>query len=201
MTEVRVLGVDLSLTCTGLAHPGDDGGRTTAVKRPAGQVASKGWTELRRLQWMRSQVLNHVDDATKDPTGRGRHMVLVVVEGLAYRSMSPHAMTRAGLYWLILDALDDHPYVDVAVASPASRAKYATGKGNAGKDVVMREVARRFPDFAGGEDEADALVLRAMGMDHLGRPLAVMPATHRAALDAVEWPALEWAANEAVANV
>jgi crossover junction endodeoxyribonuclease RuvC len=89
---------------------------------------------------------------------------------------------------MTVDALDLLTGVQVAVVSPASRAKYATGKGNAGKDVVMREVARRFPDFAGGEDEADALVLRAMGMDHLGYPMAPMPQTHRDALAAVQWP-------------
>lgn len=34
----------------------------------------------------------------------------------------------------------------------------------------------------------DALVLAAMGADHLGQPLTPMPATHRTALNGVQWP-------------
>ncbi|NUS59160.1 MAG: hypothetical protein HOV66_30530, partial [Streptomycetaceae bacterium] len=67
--------------------------------------------------------------------------------------------------------------------------KYATGKGNAGKDEVLAAVVRRYPDVeVSNNNEADALVLRAMGCDHLGQPLAVVPQTHRAALDKVAWP-------------
>ncbi len=74
------------------------------------------------------------------------------------------------------------------MVSPNARAKYATGKGNAGKADVVREVTRRFDWFTGGEDEADALVLAAMGADWLGYPIVPMPAVHRKALDAVQWP-------------
>lgn len=33
--------------------------------------------------------------------------------------------------------------------------------------------------------------LAAMGADHLGQPLTPMPATHRTALDGVQWPTQE----------
>jgi crossover junction endodeoxyribonuclease RuvC len=188
----RVVGIDLSLTCTGIAVPGYDPnvqGYTVAIKKPSGQRPENGWSELRRLRWMRSRVLAEVRRFSGGVDSGFSCPVLVVLEGLAFGSKSPHAMTRAGLWWMVLDGLDAMPGVSVAVASPASRAKYATGKGNAGKDVVMREVARRFPFFDGGEDEADALVLRSMGLDHLGVPLAEMPKAHRDALAAVGWPA------------
>lgn len=190
----RVVGIDLSLTSTGLALPGPgwrhDPGHTMAVKKPSGQRADNGWPELRRLRWMRDRVLEEVDRAAWDAVEQCQIPVLAVIEGIAISRTTGHVMTRAGLWWLVVDALDSRPYVSWAQVSPTGRAKYATGKGNAGKDVVMREVARRFPTFAGGEDEADALVLRAMGMDHLDVPMAEMPKTHRAALDAVDWPAL-----------
>jgi hypothetical protein len=54
---------------------------------------------------------------------------------------------------------------------------------------VVREVTRRFAWFEGGEDEADALVLAAMGADWLDILSVTMPQTHRKALDAVAWPA------------
>jgi hypothetical protein len=40
------------------------------------------------------------------------------------------------------------------------------------------------------DNEADALWLAAMAADHYGCPLVAMPQAHRAALEAVTWPAL-----------
>jgi Holliday junction resolvasome RuvABC endonuclease subunit len=167
------IGLDLSLTGTGIA-------------------SSKGWTRVLhppakarghvRLDWIRDQVLEHVGSV---------HENLVVVEGPSYGNQGAQRQSghheRAGLWWLITHALWKRG-VDYAVASPASRAKYATGRGNAAKADVVREVTRRFDWFAGGEDEADALVLAAMGADWLGAPIVDMPKTHRAALGPVRWP-------------
>jgi len=172
LTRPAVLGLDLSLTCTGLAGPD----WTTTLKPP---------TKLRgveRLVWIRARLLDEYLNG----------LDLVVIEGPSYGNQGQQRQSghheRAGLWWLVRCVLDARGH-QVAVVPPASRARYATGKGNAGKADVMREVARRFPWFEGGEDEADALVLAAMGADHLGQPLTPMPATHRAALDGVEWPA------------
>jgi crossover junction endodeoxyribonuclease RuvC len=167
-----VIGLDLSLTGTGVA-------------------SSRGWTHVIhpgpkmrghiRMQHIRDTVLEHLP----------ADVALVVVEGPSYGNQGSGRQSghheRAGLWWLVTHALWKRG-IDYAVASPAARAKYATGRGNAGKDVVVREVTRRFAWFAGGEDEADALVLAAMGVDWLGCPMAPMPQTHRAALDAVHWP-------------
>ncbi len=190
-TGPRVVGIDLSLTCTGLALPpihANAAGNTMAIKKPSGQRPENGWPELRRLRWMRDRVVGEVRRFAGGVGAGYTCTVLVVIEGIAISRQTGQHMTRAGLWWMTVDALDAMAGVQVAVVTPTCRAKYATGKGNAGKDVVMREVARRFPDFAGGEDEADALVLRAMGMDHLGFPMAQMPQTHRDALAAVQWP-------------
>jgi Holliday junction resolvasome RuvABC endonuclease subunit len=168
----RVIGLDLSLTCTGVAGIG----WTETIKPPA---------KLRG-----PERLDHIMTGVHEFT---RNADLVVVEGPSYGNQGQQRQSghheRAGLWWLVAHALWrwEVPY---AVASPASRAKYATGRGNAAKADVIREVTRRFPWFVGGEDEADAAVLAAMGADHLGVPMATMPATHRAALDAVKWPDL-----------
>jgi crossover junction endodeoxyribonuclease RuvC len=165
--RIHVLGVDLSLTSTGIAT-----GHVTLRHRPP-----KDLTGLHRMRWIRTQVLALAALAE-----------LVVIEGLAYASHTGKASERAGLWWMVMDALDEIG-AHVAVVSPAGRAKYATGKGNAGKDAVLAAVVKRYPGFeVSGNDQADALVLAAMGLDHLGEPLAVMPQTHRAALDAVQWP-------------
>jgi crossover junction endodeoxyribonuclease RuvC len=179
---MNILGLDLSLTATGIAivRTGDGDNhryRTEVIKRP---TKARDWPERQQVRWM-------IDEIQKVAYDVGAEWDLAVVEGLAYSRITGHATTRAGLWWLVTENLADD--IPLAFMGPTSRAKYATGKGNAAKADVMREVARRFPAFYGGEDEADALVCAAAGADHLGHPIAAMPATHRAALAAVEWPA------------
>lgn len=169
MTPICI-GLDLSLTGTGVA-------------------SSAGWTQVihpgtklrghYRLQHIKATILEAIP----------ADIALVVVEGPSYGNQGGQAghHERAGLWWMVAHSLWARD-IAYAVASPAARAKYATGKGNANKADVVRETTRRFAWFAGGEDEADALVLAAMGADWLGHPLAPMPATHRLALDKVRWP-------------
>lgn len=167
--SARVLGIDPSLTCTGLAGHG-----WTDTIKPGDRRGAD------RLVWIR--------DTLTDRWLAG--VDLVAMEGPAYsRQGQAGHHEGAGLWWLIRIALASKG-VPAAVVTPGSLKLYATGKGGAGKDVVMREVARRFPWFEGGEDEADAVVLAAMAADHLGEPMVAMPATHRAALAKVEWPEL-----------
>jgi Holliday junction resolvasome RuvABC endonuclease subunit len=130
-----------------------------------------------RLRWIRDSVLDFTDlDA------------LVVVEGPSFGSRGNAVHQLGGLWWLITEALDRRGCL-LAVASPQTRAKYATGRGNAGKDEVLAAAVRRFTAFmVVSNDEADALILCAMGCDRLGMPIAPMPAEHRKALNAVDWP-------------
>lgn len=163
----RVIGLDLSLSATGVA--GD--GWTEVVKPPA---------KLRdhsRLRW----ILVGLRDFTRSD--------LVVVEGPAYgnQGLQRGHHERAGLWWMATHDLWARG-IPVAVAPPATVKRYATGKGNADKDAVLLAAARRFPWFSGDNNEADALWLAAAGYDRLGHPLADMPAAHRKALDAVVWP-------------
>lgn len=173
-----VLGVDLSLTSTGIAQ-----------RRTVGRLTPpKGVTGLDRLRWIRQHVL--VASAGVD---------LVVVEGLAFSSNTGKASERAGAWWLVVDALDAAG-LSVAVVPPASRCRYATGKGNAPKDAVLAAACRRFPDVdVTGNDQADALWLAAMGCEYLGAPMVELPVAHRQALSGVAWPAVPGPAVAGVA--
>jgi Holliday junction resolvasome RuvABC endonuclease subunit len=166
--HATVIGLDPSLTHFGIASSRG----WTRVLKPA----SRGHV---RLQQLRDDILEAIP----------ADVVLVVIEGPSYGSQARQAghHERAGLWWLVAHTMWKRG-IDYAVAAPAARAKYATGKGNAAKADVVREVTRRFDWFTGAEDEADALVLAAMGADWLGHPIAPMPQTHRKALDAVRWP-------------
>lgn len=168
---MNVIGLDLSLTSTGVAS--SLGAVTRIRSHPSLEVSP-----FSRLRVIRAQVMDHV-----------RHADLIVVEGLSLGSKSGQHLTRAGLWHLVMEAVDaaSIPWAEVA---PSALKKYATGKGNADKDGVLLAAARRFPDHnITGNDIADAVILAAMGADHLGVPIAAMPAAHRAALDKVAWPA------------
>ena len=175
----RVLGVDLSLTGTGLA----DGERTWLLpsKGSATATLTERWM---RLDALTDAVLARVRDTRAD---------LVVLEGPSLgqaRQGGQH--DRAGLWWLVVDQLHTDG-IPVAEVPPATLKKYATGKGNAGKSAIVDATARRFPhvDTGSGDDNrCDAHWLAAMGHDHLGLALLAMPALNRQALDAVRWPHL-----------
>lgn len=166
----RVVGLDLSLTSTGMAT----GGHTVAL-RPK---KLRGYPRLRAL---REGVLEFIGKVQPD---------LVVVEGPSYGSTGNAFHQLAGLWWLITESVDATG-IPLAVAPPSSIKRYATGAGGgpkANKDFVLGSAVRRFDWFDGGNDEADALWACAIGHAHLGDPIVDVPKTHQLALDGVEWP-------------
>ena len=161
---MRVIGLDLSLKSTGVA------GDTWTEKIVTGDRRGHD-----RLQYLR--------DAVTDYT---RHADLVVIEGLSFGSYDTDR-AGAGLSWIVRHDLWRRG-TGYGLVPPSNRMKYATGKGQANKEAVLLAVARLFPWFAGGNDEADALVLAAMGYDRAGSPLVRLPETHRRALTGSYWP-------------
>jgi crossover junction endodeoxyribonuclease RuvC len=180
-----VVGIDLSLTSTGIAAveflPGGAWSCTLRRVRSAGTAGD--------LLVKRATRLNHILVAVLGETAGAD---LAVIEGPAYASRHGRPHDRSGLWWLTVSALLDAG-VPVAEVPPTNRAAYATGKGNAGKDAVLAATIRRYPDIeVTGNDVADAVVLAAMGARHLGHPIETsLPQTHLRAMDTVSWPATD----------
>ncbi|ARF55981.1 MULTISPECIES: hypothetical protein [Actinomycetes] len=174
MTHPRtVRGLDLSLTGAGIAGAGW-----------ATTLASKGKrSDTYRVR--RARLHRHAADIL----GTVGCCELAVVEGPSYGSRGAGTWDRAGLWWLVVDGLFARD-IPVAVVAPSARARYATGRGNAGKQAVLDAVRGRYRVALGDDNQADAYVLAAMGHDWLGDPLAAVPEQHRGALDRVEWPDL-----------
>lgn len=170
-------GLDLSLTSTGVCIlDGEAAALHTVTSRPAGD----GWAARRsRLLTITSRLVALAWDAD-----------LVVVEGPAYSKTTGAQHDRAGLWWMVVNALYSQG-CRVAVVPPTSRAKYATGKGNSGKDAVLAAAVRRYTWVPiGGNDEADATILAAMGRRFLGSPVDdPLPAVNRGAMAGGAWPA------------
>ncbi|GAA3441033.1 Holliday junction endonuclease [Planomonospora venezuelensis] len=168
MTAPRVLGVDPSLTATGIAHPDGHTERVTC-----GDLRGTG-----RLAWICSAVMGPVTTGVD----------LVVIEGPSYGSMSGAGHHEAaGLWWLIAYHLDGRG-VPYAVIPPSSLKKYASGKGNATKADMRMALFQRTGMDLRDDNQVDAAWLRAAGMEALGHPVVDLPKAQRDALAKVAWP-------------
>lgn len=183
----RILGVDPSLTGTGLALIDTDTHRVIDTW----SIPTKGGKDdtLRQRQTRIDRITHDVQVLDVD---------VVLIEGPSLgQSRQAGTFDRCGLWWAIVTAFHTSD-VDVVEVPPSNLKKYATGKGNAAKDTVLLEVARRYPTVpVANNNEADALVLAAMGYDRVtGEPLVSLPHAHRAALHTITWPA-SWPAAKA----
>jgi Holliday junction resolvasome RuvABC endonuclease subunit len=177
MREPRVVGLDLSLTATGVAWPAGETGTLTPTR-----------TGMARLADLRDRIL-----AICDP-GIGVEGVadLVAVEGYSFGSRHSQAHALGELGGVVRLALWEAgvPFVDVA---PALLKKYATGHGNAPKEQVLAAAIRRLGYQGHDHNQADAAWLRAVALDAYGHPPTAMPEAHRQALAKVAWPELRTA--------
>lgn len=166
---MNVLALDLALTTTGYAGPSGSGTFSPPTEADRGMA---------RLAWIRDEVLFLAEGTD-----------LVVLEGYSFASRGrQHATGELG--GVVRLALWERA-VPVVEVPPSSLKKYATGKGNSGKDQVLAAAIRRLGFKGHDHNEADALWLLAMTRDHYGLPdVPSVPKAHRSALDGVEWPEL-----------
>jgi crossover junction endodeoxyribonuclease RuvC len=172
---MRVLGIDPSLTSTGLALIED--GKVTEIDRVRSK--KKGHDRVQ-------DILTQIWSFTR-PDLEGR-TVTVGIEGPAMHAKGSSVVQIFGLWGVITHYLWTL-HVPYYVVTPSGRCKYATGKGNADKDQVLAAVIRRYPDAeVASNDIADALVIAAMGSRYYGHPLeADLPETHLKAMEGVQW--------------
>jgi Holliday junction resolvasome RuvABC endonuclease subunit len=170
---MRIMGWDLSITCTGVAFPDD----STAVIKPRG----KGYSRLlvieerlcAALRVARPQLVV-VEDIRAGLKGDAAKVVPMV------HAVAILALGRAGV-----------PY---ALVNAKTLKLYATGYGG-GSDkesmalAALTRAGRKFPGDPGG-DQCDAWWLRAAGHAAYGEPLVQMPQHNIDALRMVAWPTL-----------
>lgn len=192
MTAYRVVGVDLSMSNTGLVvmRPGSgEEPRLHSIETKPDKLPEKAdpypSTRL-RLRTIASRIMR----AAKFERPEGE-VTLYVMEGPSFGSEGQQQHTRAGLWHIVYNqlALDGL----VAVVPPTTLKSYVTKKGNAGKGLMMEAaVGRAFPgiDFRGDDNLVDAYGLAAMGCRELGYPVEPSPQRiNPGALAAVRWPA------------
>lgn len=187
--SLRVVGLDLSLTSTGMA----DGDTVHAVQT----TQDDGVTEY-RLDFVASAVRNYVLGQPFRAASAVPRADLVVVEGAAFNEKGNAVDQLAGLRWIVRRELWQVG-VPFAVVAPSTLKAYTTGNGRATKQQMVEALIDRHSAALklyrvkdGRYDMADALGLAAMGYAFIGQPLPTQgPPPRMDALLAPAWPA--WA--------
>lgn len=166
----RVIGLDLSLTSTGVALPD---GTTYRIKTRAADGDRR---------------LLHIRDSIRDDLAEHRPH-LAVIEDLPKHAMA--AGFTAKVHGIVLGELLDAD-VPYAYIVPATLKSYACDNGRADKSdmaaAAYLAAGAEFVDDQGG-DQVDAWWLRAAGHDWCGVPLFTMPDAQRDRLSKGKWPA------------
>lgn len=160
MTDV--LGIDPSLTGTGIAH---ETGQLT-VSTDSSQADGP------RLTAIYSAVTDHIGLAVR----------LAVIEDLPTHAKGAGRTGMAqGVVRFALDQLD----VPTVIVTAATLKKFATGNGNANKGDMRLELYKRAGIDVRDDNQVDAWWLRAIGKHLLSEPLVELPKTHTSALNAL----------------
>ncbi|ALF00183.1 crossover junction endodeoxyribonuclease RuvC [Streptomyces sp. SPB78] len=168
---VRVIGLDLSITSTGVCLPD---GTTYRIKTRAADADRR---------------LLHIRDAVADDLAEHRPH-LAVIEDLPTKMHAAALKIIGKLHGVVVGALldTDVPY---AYVPPATLKQFACDKGNADKAQLAAAAylaaGAEFADDKGG-DQCDAWWLRAAGHDAYRAPLFSMPKAQRERLSVVAWP-------------
>lgn len=175
----HVLGIDPSLTATGLCravvldHSVPAPGSPYLAKIDVCTLS----TFKPRLKTKReySQRVSHVIDQIE---GAFEDVDLVTMEDLAYGAKGEAVWVLPWIFGRVIDLCERHDK-ELLIVTNSQVKKYATGVGNCKKQVSVLATAKRFPEIAiTNDNEADALIVAAIGARHLGLPFDTMPKAH-----------------------
>lgn len=163
---MSIFAVDPSLRSTGVAYD-------TAGAVSTGTVTPKKLFEGRRLFCIRQEITQILDSMV---------CRLVVMEKLIGGPNRQTTIQQAELVGVLKLAFWERN-IPVLQVPPSSLKLFATGKGNADKDMVRVAMSKHRGDYFKSDDEADAYALLQMGrffLDPRLRPRDRRHYTHRA---------------------
>lgn len=180
---MRILGIDTSLTGTGLAlidlrtWPPSNPPRqpdepvSFSIDTACVGAPKPGKDKSKRAMARRVKALiEQVEWCFKDD--RPEH---VGMEGLAYTAGNASAWVLAWVWGEVI-ALCEQYDVPLTIVAPTARAKFATGKGTASKDQVLAAAIKLFPEAdITNNNEGDAAIVGAVVCQQIGLP--ILPVT------------------------
>lgn len=172
---MRIVGIDLSLTGTGLAEitlqPGEldelAGIQTTVV----GSSGKKDDLLEQRFE-RQTAITERIMDWVKGPmhfTSPVKLPDLVVIESLfSTGQVGGSQIDRSGLWWRVVGSVLCWS-VPVVTAAPMQAKKFLTGAGNSDKGAMAMYASKLYPHWdpstsKNANDEADALALASIGV-------------------------------------
>lgn len=189
--SLRIIGLDLSLTATGIAVSHDQLGTP--------------WPSCRTVSPRRRPSPNIIDHARLQETFLAIAAALACKPDLVVIEFLPHVKGTGGVALRLAELhgalkhymyAHGHRYIDV---EPQHLKTWATGNGNAGKELVRADITARYGGrmHIGSNDEADAVAALTLGLAAYGQPLRdrddceiPVPVKNRAAIGKVKWPEL-----------
>lgn len=172
---MRIIGLDLSITCTGVAFPDS----STAVIKPRGKGDARLLSIERQMEAAVRLARPDLAVIEDDPG---------IFNGAAAKAIP---MVHATVRLVLLRA--GIPYT---VVNTKTLKLYATGYGASDKAsmavAALTYAGREFTGDKGG-DQCDAWWLRAAGHAAYGEPVVRVPKANMDALREVAWPALSGA--------
>jgi Holliday junction resolvasome RuvABC endonuclease subunit len=170
--DLKLIGLDLSLTSTGVSINGKTSIISTKTKGPE------------RLSYINKTVLQTCLDDKID---------CAIIEGYSFASRNSQAHSIGELGGCIRMTFWECGIAYVEVP-PTSRAKFATGKGNAGKTEVISAISSKTGlifSGAGADDECDAWILEQMGLAYLGKSSYDWTSVQLSSLEKIDWSPLD----------
>jgi crossover junction endodeoxyribonuclease RuvC len=146
-----IIGLDLSLTAPGWFRWDSS---DLSIQYGTWQQKSNG---LDRMHAICRNVLRLV------PTVFDPGSVTVIIEGFSFGSKGAALYEIGGLGYIVRYALWCRK-VKVIEAAPSAVKKFATGKGNVNKNIVIRDVFKRWSINVEDDNAADAFVLGKIGL-------------------------------------
>lgn len=139
-----ILGLDLSLTATGIAYwqPAERSAYTL-------RAPHRG---IDRLRWIRDQIRERIDGAAPS---------LVMLEGISFGSNDSMHAEICGLHWMVRDTFEGR--VPLQLVPPATLKLFATGSGRADKVAMLAAIREQFAVEVADHNQADAMALAFAG--------------------------------------
>lgn len=163
----NVVGIDLSLTATGIAL---SDGTYTIKSKPMDD-------RLERVKRIWDEVYKYLSSPD-----------IIVLEHYSFGSKGRAVFDIAEMGGIVRWELSGRGY-PVAEVSPSSLKLYGAGKGNADKIAMAVSASKRAGMEFPNDNECDAWWLRQMGLAYYGGAVPVqVPERHKEALAAVDWP-------------
>ena len=152
MEEQKIIGLDLSLTCTGYCLLDANNFTTGRIK-----------TKLKDIDRLIYIVDNIREIIYAPPT----HHTLAVIEGYSYASNSNTAYQIGELGGAIRVLLFQNN-IDFIIIAPKSLKKFATGNGNAKKNDMLNAFMNKHGHIK-DHNEVDAYFLAKFGEEYLNK--------------------------------